>query len=135
MTFTKLKQWKINFQVENFAFVDKHKFQSHCPKSLIFLKPFAQYIVLFTLMTLSLYTIGLVPESKSKMEKKRALWSDPASQEPLCCHLWYICSSKDWQLPSGMLKTKQYFGSTFGSHPKNSGFVYFSKMKYKLSDL
>lgn len=86
-------------------------------------------------MTVSLYTTGLVPESKSKMEEKRTLWSDPASQEPLCCHLWYICSSKDWQLPSGMVKTKQYSGSTFGSCINNSGFVYFANMTYKLYHL
>lgn len=65
--------------MESFSFVNKQKLSKPLSKVFIFLKPFAQYIILVTLMTLSLYTIGLVPESKSKMEKKRTLWSDPAS--------------------------------------------------------
>lgn len=34
-----------------------------------------------------------------------------------------------------MAKTKQYFGSTFGSCLNSSGSVYLAKMKYKLTDL
>lgn len=39
----------------------------------------ANYVNKFIFIIIFLFTLGLVPESKSKMEEKRTLWSDPAS--------------------------------------------------------